>query len=210
MAPPNQVGEVVFGRGTISFDGYLKDDEATAAVIDAEWFHTGDLGYFDEDGYFFFVDRKKDIVRRGGENISSLEIEGVMRLHPHVADAAIVGKPDAVLGERVVAFVVPAEEHPEPDVASIQGLRRGASGQVQGARGDLPGRGASPDLHRQDHQGEASAPDPAARRRPELRWPTGRRATGGDEQIERGAGGEPSGRTERLGMERVGIERVQE
>jgi crotonobetaine/carnitine-CoA ligase len=120
VAPPNQEGEVVFGRGTISFDGYLKDDEATAAVIDADWFHTGDLGYFDEDGYFFFVDRKKDIVRRGGENISSLEIEGVMRLHPHVADAAILGKPDAVLGERVVAFVVPAEEYPDPDVASIQ------------------------------------------------------------------------------------------
>ncbi len=120
VAPPNQEGEVVFGRGTISFDGYLKDDEATAAVIDADWFHTGDLGYFDEDGYFFFVDRKKDIVRRGGENISSLEIEGVMRLHPHVADAAVVGKPDPVLGERVVAFVVPADEHPEPDVASIQ------------------------------------------------------------------------------------------
>jgi acyl-CoA synthetase (AMP-forming)/AMP-acid ligase II len=119
-AAPNEEGEVVFGRGTISFDGYLKDDEATAAVIDANWFHTGDLGYFDEDGYFFFVDRKKDIVRRGGENISSVEIEGVMRLHPHVADAAILGKPDAVLGERVVAFVVAADEHPEPDIAAIQ------------------------------------------------------------------------------------------
>jgi acyl-CoA synthetase (AMP-forming)/AMP-acid ligase II len=89
-------------------------------VIDAKWFHTGDLGYFDEEGFFFFVDRKKDIVRRGGENISSLEIEGVMRLHPHVADAAILGKPDDVLGERVVAFVVPSEEHPVPDTADIQ------------------------------------------------------------------------------------------
>ena len=65
VAAPGEEGEVVFGRGTISFDGYLKDDEATAAVIDADWFHTGDLGYFDEEGYFFFVDRKKDIVRRG-------------------------------------------------------------------------------------------------------------------------------------------------
>lgn len=119
-AAPNEVGEVVFRRGTIAFDGYLRDDEATAAVIDAEWFHTGDLGYFDDDGYFFFVDRKKDIVRRGGENISSMEIEGVIRLHPQVADAAILGKPDPVLGERVVAFVVPSEGHPEPDVASIQ------------------------------------------------------------------------------------------
>ena len=120
VAAPGEEGEVVFGRGTISFDGYLKDDEATAAVIDAEWFHTGDLGYFDDEGYFFFVDRKKDIVRRGGENISSIEIEAVMRLHPHVADAAILGKPDAVLGERVVAFVVPADEHPDPDIPAIQ------------------------------------------------------------------------------------------
>ncbi|HUZ10172.1 MAG TPA: class I adenylate-forming enzyme family protein [Acidimicrobiales bacterium] len=119
-AAPDEEGEVVFRRGTIAFDGYLRDEEATAAVIDAEWFHTGDLGYFDEDGYFFFVDRKKDIVRRGGENISSMEIEGVVRLHPHVADVAVLGKPDPVLGERVVAFVVPSEEHPEPDVASIQ------------------------------------------------------------------------------------------
>ena len=120
VAAPGEEGEVAFGRGTISFDGYLKDDEATAAVIDADWFHTGDLGYFDEEGFFFFVDRKKDIVRRGGENISSIEIEGVMRLHPQVADAAILGKPDAVLGERVVAFVVAADEHPEPDIPAIQ------------------------------------------------------------------------------------------
>ncbi len=120
VAAPNEEGEVVFGLGTISFDGYLKDEEATAAVVDAQWFHTGDLGYFDEDGFFFFVDRKKDIVRRGGENISSLEIEGVMRLHPHVADAAILGKPDPVLGERVVAFVVPSDEHPLPDIPAIQ------------------------------------------------------------------------------------------
>jgi crotonobetaine/carnitine-CoA ligase len=119
-AVPGEEGEVVFRRGTISFDGYLRDNEATAAVIDSDWFHTGDLGYFDEDGFFFFVDRKKDIVRRGGENISSMEIEGVLRMHPHVADAAVVGKPDPVLGERVTAFVVPAEGHREPDVAGVQ------------------------------------------------------------------------------------------
>jgi len=120
LADPGETGEVCFGRETISFDGYLRDDEATSAVLDQEWFHTGDLGYFDEEGYFFFVDRKKDIVRRGGENMSSMEIEGVLRQHPEVADAAIVGKPDPVLGERVVAFVVPAEGHPEPDTAGIQ------------------------------------------------------------------------------------------
>lgn len=115
-AAPNEVGEVVFRLGTITFDGYLKDDEATRAVVDGTYFHTGDLGYFDEDGYFFFVDRKKDIVRRGGENISSVEIETVLRMFPGVGDAAIVGKPDPVLGERVVAFVVPGEEgRPDPE-----------------------------------------------------------------------------------------------
>lgn len=119
-AAPFEVGEVCFGRGTIAFDGYLRDEEATTAVLDNHWFHTGDLGYFDDEGYFFFVDRKKDIVRRGGENISSMEVEAVMRRHPEVADAAIVGKPDPVLGERVVGFVVPAEGHPSPDTASIQ------------------------------------------------------------------------------------------
>jgi acyl-CoA synthetase (AMP-forming)/AMP-acid ligase II len=119
-AEPFEVGEVCFGRGTIAFDGYLRDDEATKAVLDEHYFHTGDLGYFDDDGYFFFVDRKKDIVRRGGENISSLEVEAVLRQHPQVADAAIVGKPDPVLGERVVAFVVPTEGVADLDVADIQ------------------------------------------------------------------------------------------
>jgi acyl-CoA synthetase (AMP-forming)/AMP-acid ligase II len=118
-AAPGEVGEVVFARGSIAFDGYLDDEEATAAVIDRSWFHTGDLGYFDEDGFFFFVDRLKDIVRRGGENISSVEIEGVLRLHPDVADAGIVGRPDPVLGQRVVAFVVPAEGR-VPDAAALR------------------------------------------------------------------------------------------
>jgi crotonobetaine/carnitine-CoA ligase len=108
----HEVGEVVFRLGTITFNGYLKDEEATRAVVDDQFFHTGDLGYFDEDGYFYFVDRKKDIVRRGGENISSVEIETVMRTFPGVGDVAIIGRPDPVLGERVVAFVVPGEDGP--------------------------------------------------------------------------------------------------
>jgi acyl-CoA synthetase (AMP-forming)/AMP-acid ligase II len=115
-ADAGEVGEVVFQRGTITFDGYLKDDEATRAALDEQWFHTGDLGYFDQDQYFYFVDRKKDIVRRGGENISSMEVEGVIRTAEGVADAAVVGKPDPVLGERVVAFIVPGQNRPDPEV----------------------------------------------------------------------------------------------
>jgi crotonobetaine/carnitine-CoA ligase len=118
-ASPGEVGEVVFELGTITFNGYLKDEEATSAAIDGQFFHTGDLGYFDEDGYFFFVDRKKDIVRRGGENISSVEIEMVMRAFPGVGDVAVVGKPDPVLGERVVAFVVPGEDG-APDIEALR------------------------------------------------------------------------------------------
>jgi acyl-CoA synthetase (AMP-forming)/AMP-acid ligase II len=119
-APRGVVGEVVFRRETLGFDGYLKDDEATTAALDDKYFHTGDLGRMDEDDYFFFVDRKKDIVRRGGENISSMEIESAMRLHPDVADAAVVAKPDPVLGERVVAFIVPTEGVSAPDIEGVK------------------------------------------------------------------------------------------
>ena len=119
-AAPGEVGEVVFGRGTAGFDGYLGNPEATNQVLRGEWFHTGDMGYFDEDGFFFFVDRKKDIVRRGGENISSMEVEGVLREHPAVADAAVVGAPDAVLGERVAAFVTVSEGRMAPDAGALQ------------------------------------------------------------------------------------------
>lgn len=119
-AAPGEVGEVVFELGTITFNGYLKDAEATRAAVDDRYFHTGDLGYFDDDGYFYFVDRMKDIVRRGGENISSVEIETVVRLFPGVGDVAIVGKPDPVLGERVVAFIVPGQEGP-PDATGLKG-----------------------------------------------------------------------------------------
>src|SRR5579859_1596970 len=119
-APPGTVGEVVFRREGLGFQGYLNDAEATSAALDDRYFHTGDIGYFDEDGYFFFVDRKKDIVRRGGENISSMEVEAAIRSHPQVADAAVVAKPDPVLGERVVAFAVALEGHPSPDVEDIK------------------------------------------------------------------------------------------
>jgi acyl-CoA synthetase (AMP-forming)/AMP-acid ligase II len=106
VAEPGEVGEVGFRADTIHFGGYVEDDEANAAAVRDGWFLTGDLGYFDADGYFYFVDRKKDIVRRGGVNVSSIEVESVLRAHPSVADVAIVAKPDDVLGELIVACVV--------------------------------------------------------------------------------------------------------
>lgn len=119
-AAPGETGEVVFDRERIGFAGYLKDAEATASALDDRWFHTGDLGYFDADGFFFFVDRKKDIVRRGGENISSIEVESVLREHPGVAEAAVLAVPDPVLGERVMAFAVAADPERPPGAEDVR------------------------------------------------------------------------------------------
>jgi len=125
VADPDEVGEVGFATAATGFEGYLDDEEATRSAVSGGYFHTGDLGRFDADGYFYFVDRKKDIVRRGGENISSAEVEMVLRQHPDVAEVAIVGRPDSVLGERVAAFVVPAEGSAPPDASVIAKFAEG-------------------------------------------------------------------------------------
>jgi long-chain acyl-CoA synthetase len=85
--------------------GYYKRPDATAEAFKSGWFHTGDLGYRDEDGFYFIVDRKKDLVIRGGYNVYPREIEEVLFEHPAVAEAAVIGKPDPKLGEEVVAVV---------------------------------------------------------------------------------------------------------
>jgi long-chain acyl-CoA synthetase len=85
--------------------GYYKQPDATAAAVRDGWFHTGDLGYRDHDGYLFVVDRLKDLVIRGGYNVYPREIEEVLYGHPQVVEAAVVGRPHDRLGEEVVAFV---------------------------------------------------------------------------------------------------------
>ena len=104
--PPGEgnVGEIVI-RGHNIMKGYYKNPEATAEAFKGDWFHTGDLAYMDEDGYFFIVDRKKDLVIRGGYNVYPREIEEVLYEHPAVAEAAVIGRPDPKLGEEVVAIV---------------------------------------------------------------------------------------------------------
>lgn len=102
---PEHVGEIVI-RGHNVMKGYYRRPEATAQAIRDGWFHTGDLGYQDDDGYFFVVDRLKDMVIRGGYNVYPREVEEVLYEHPDVVEAAVVGRPDARLGEEVVAFVV--------------------------------------------------------------------------------------------------------
>ncbi|MDP9898931.1 AMP-binding protein [Variovorax ginsengisoli] len=88
------------------FSGYLKDDDATSEAWADGWFHTGDLVRRDADGNFFFVDRKKNVIRRSGENISAVEVESVLNQHPAVKSAAVAATPDAVRGDEVLACIV--------------------------------------------------------------------------------------------------------
>ncbi len=98
------MGEV-FLRGNIVMKGYLKNPTATEAAFDGGWFHSGDLGVWHADGYIELKDRSKDIIISGGENISSIEVEGVLYRHPAVAAAAVVAKPDQKWGETPCAFI---------------------------------------------------------------------------------------------------------
>jgi fatty-acyl-CoA synthase len=99
------VGEVVI-RGDIVMDGYYEDPQATAAAITAGWLHTGDMAVWDEENYISIVDRKKDIIISGGENISSLEVERAIAAHPAVLECAVVSSPDEQWGEVPAAWVV--------------------------------------------------------------------------------------------------------
>jgi acyl-CoA synthetase (AMP-forming)/AMP-acid ligase II len=99
-------GEILV-RGPQVMAGYWDDPEATAATIVDGWLHTGDLGELDDEGYLSVVDRSKDIVVTGGENVSSREVEDVLSTHPAVRQVAVVGVPDDRWGEAVCAVVVP-------------------------------------------------------------------------------------------------------
>jgi long-chain acyl-CoA synthetase len=101
---PNEVGELVI-RGPLVMKGYYKRPEETEAALRGGWLHTGDMGYRDEDGYFFMVDRKKELVNVGGEKVFPREVEELMYTHPAIAEAALVPQPDAKLGEIPVAVV---------------------------------------------------------------------------------------------------------
>ncbi|MFT4008679.1 MAG: AMP-binding protein [Nocardioidaceae bacterium] len=106
ILPPGERGEVVI-QGPNVMVGYLNRPEATAEALRDGWLHTGDVGILDEDGYLRIVDRIKDMIIRGGENIYPKEIETVLYGHPSVLEAAVVGRPDEVYGEVVVAYVAP-------------------------------------------------------------------------------------------------------
>jgi long-chain acyl-CoA synthetase len=103
--PQGQVGEIAI-RGHNVMKGYWRRPEDTATAVPDGWFRTGDIGRVDEDGYFAIVDRKKDLIIRGGYNVYPREIEEVLYEHPAVADAAVIGLPHPELGEEVGAAVV--------------------------------------------------------------------------------------------------------
>ncbi|MET0376470.1 MAG: AMP-binding protein [Rhizorhabdus sp.] len=110
--PPGADGEMVT-RGPELFMGYLDSSLNAAAMLPDGWFRTGDIGHFDADGYLVISDRKKDVIIRGGENISSREVEDILLADPMIADAACVAYPDERMGEIVCAYVVP---RPNADV----------------------------------------------------------------------------------------------
>lgn len=112
--PAGEVGEIVVegtpGRSIML--GYYDDDAATAEAIREGRLHTGDNAYADEAGYLYFFDRKKDMIKRAGENVSALEVEAALLEHPAVAEAAVVGVPDPIRDEAVAAVIVSANEAP--------------------------------------------------------------------------------------------------
>ena len=113
--PPGEPGELVM-RGPFVMKGYWNRDEATLEVMRDGWFHTGDIATVDDDGYYFIVDRKKDLIIRGGYNVYPRELEEVLYEHPAVREAAVLGVPHDSLGEEVGAAVALREgQHVEPD-----------------------------------------------------------------------------------------------
>jgi acyl-CoA synthetase (AMP-forming)/AMP-acid ligase II len=113
--PDGSVGQVL-GQSPQNMRGYFERPAETAETLAGGWLHTGDLGYRDPDGCIYLVDRIKDMIIRGGENIYSVEVENALSTHPAVAACAVVGIPDGILGERVCAVVV-ARRHPDAALA---------------------------------------------------------------------------------------------
>jgi fatty-acyl-CoA synthase len=102
---PGEVGEVVF-RGNNLMKGYYKDPEATEGAMRGGWYRTGDLGRLDDEGYLYIVDRRKDMIVTGGENVYPREVEEVLYSHPKIAETAVIGVADSKWGEAIKAVVV--------------------------------------------------------------------------------------------------------
>ncbi|MBB5685948.1 fatty acyl-CoA synthetase [Sphingobium boeckii] len=124
---PGDVGEVVH-RSPHLMIGYWQDPERTAAAFEGGWFHSGDLATIDDQGYLTIVDRKKDMIKTGGENVSSREVEEILYVHPGVAEVAVIGLPDPQWVEAVTAFVVPRDGHAADEGELLAHCRERLSG----------------------------------------------------------------------------------
>jgi long-chain acyl-CoA synthetase len=125
--PPGEIGEVVV-RGPNVMQGYWNKPEQTSDALRRGWYHSGDLGYMNAQGYVFLVDRAKDMIISGGENVYSTEVEEVLYKHPSVLEAAVFGVPDATWGEAVHAVVVPRPGHTVDTVGLIAFCREHIAG----------------------------------------------------------------------------------
>jgi acyl-CoA synthetase (AMP-forming)/AMP-acid ligase II len=123
--PAGEVGEIL-ARGPRVMSGYWKDEEKTAKTIDKDgWVHTGDVGYVDDDGYYFLSGRSSDMIIRAGENISPEELENVIREHPKVEDVAVIGVPDETWGEEPRAVVIPKKGEKPTEEEIMEWCRQG-------------------------------------------------------------------------------------
>lgn len=108
-------------RGPTMMKGYLKDQDASKQIIDGEgWLHTGDLGYYDQDEHFFIVDKLKDLIKFRGDQVSPSELESLLKAHPAVSDAAVIGFPDPEVGELPTAFIVSVNDDDLTEIEIIQ------------------------------------------------------------------------------------------
>lgn len=114
LLPRNETGEIVY-RGPHVMSGYWNNPAANTAAFAHGWFHSGDVGHLDEEAVVWFTDRVKDIVKSGGENVSSFEVEGVLLSSPEITECAVIGVPDDRWGEAVTAVVIPADPDVDPD-----------------------------------------------------------------------------------------------
>ena len=135
-----EVGEIAI-RGHNVMKGYWNRPDATEEVMKGGWFHTGDMAKVDDDGYFFIVDRKKEMIIRGGYNVYPREIEEVLYEHPAVSEAAVIGVPDESLGEEVGAAVV-LKAGEDGERGRHPRVRQGARGRLQVPAPDLVPRRA--------------------------------------------------------------------
>ncbi|WP_182359184.1 fatty-acid--CoA ligase FadD5 [Tomitella gaofuii] len=116
--PQGEVGEIVY-RGPTLMQGYWNDPAATDAAFDGGWFHSGDMVRADDEGFIYVVDRKKDMIISGGENIYCAEVENVLYGHPRIREAAVIGRPDPTWGEVPVAVVALQGDGPDLDAAAL-------------------------------------------------------------------------------------------